>query len=55
MRDSADKTYNMQIPGFGGDEVRQSGVVARKANVPAYQSRLAAIREAKTKRVSSNK
>ena len=40
----------MQIPGFGSDEVKQSGVgsgQARKSHLPGYQARLAAVREAK--------
>lgn len=41
-----DKTYNMQIPGFGSDEIKSSGT-NRRTHLPAYQARLAAIRNEK--------
>lgn len=49
-----ERTYNMQVPGFGGDEIRQSGntgsAVTRRVNMAGYQGRLAAIRDAKAKK-----
>jgi len=49
-----ERTYNMQVPGFGGDEIRQTGstgsAITRRTNLAGYQGRLAAIREAKAKK-----
>jgi transcription initiation factor TFIID subunit TAF12 len=50
---SAERSWNIRIPGFANDEIRQSQ--SRRVNaLPSYQSRVAIVREAIRKRRSTN-
>lgn len=48
-----ERSWNIRIPGFANDEIRQSQ--SRRVNaLPSYQSRVAIVREAIRKRRSTN-